>query len=257
MNKKITIITCTYNSWKYLKQCLESILSQKVKSDDYEHIIIDGNSTDNTDDIIKDYIHNSSCKNIQYIKKKPKWVYNAMNEGIKIANWSYICFVNSDDFFESWALAHFFKNIEKYKNIDVFHGDLQFINGINSYSTNTAKLYKLRFFLANLWFHCLLLFPSMLIKRSVFDLLWLFDETKTVSSDFGFWLKIFKNNLRIKFIPEVIANFRIHQESISSWKYQELWKQEMKQFRTEYLWFQWKIINWISSCINLVTWKYM
>jgi glycosyltransferase involved in cell wall biosynthesis len=74
---KITIITVTKNSQKFLEKNIKSVLSQSYKK--YEHIIVDGNSTDNTLKIIKKYKNQ-----IKFIKNKnDKGLYHAMNVGIK------------------------------------------------------------------------------------------------------------------------------------------------------------------------------
>ena len=90
---KITIITVTKNSEKYLKENIESVLRQKYKN--YEHILVDGNSTDNTVKIIKSY-----KKNVRLIKnKRDKGLYHAMNVGIKNAKGDIIGILNSDDIY--------------------------------------------------------------------------------------------------------------------------------------------------------------
>ena len=76
MKNKISIITVTKNSEKYLEKNILSVHKQKYKN--YEHIIIDGKSTDRTIDIINKHI-----KKIKYfISEKDKGLYDAMNKGI-------------------------------------------------------------------------------------------------------------------------------------------------------------------------------
>ena len=89
--KFISFITVTKNSDKTLNRCIESVKNQK--SINFEHLIIDGKSTDKTIDIIK-----KNQKFIDFaISKKDKNIWEAINLGIKNSNGHVVCIVNSDD----------------------------------------------------------------------------------------------------------------------------------------------------------------
>lgn len=88
---KISFIIATYNSGKTLKRCLDSIVSQMTN--ECELIIIDGGSTDNTNDIIAKY-----SPIVAYtISEKDDGVYDAWNKGIKASKGQWITFIGSDD----------------------------------------------------------------------------------------------------------------------------------------------------------------
>ncbi len=122
---KFSIITVSFNSEKYLNRCIESVKNQKYKN--FEHIIIDGQSTDSSIQIID--------KNKSHFAKilieKDEGIWDAMNKGIKIAKGEIICFLNSDDFYYEDALLivnkyfnlnnidFLFGSVKKYK---IFHG---------------------------------------------------------------------------------------------------------------------------------------
>lgn len=93
---KISIITVTYNSAKTLKETLESVLKQTYTN--YEHIIVDGLSKDNTIEIVKEYEEKYNGKLI-YISEKDSGLYDAMNKGIKMATGDIIGILNSDDIY--------------------------------------------------------------------------------------------------------------------------------------------------------------
>lgn len=76
---KLSIITCTYNSEKYLPEAMASIASQN-NGIDYEHIFVDGMSSDTTCDIIKKYAANNPTVGVILEQRNPKGIYNAMNE---------------------------------------------------------------------------------------------------------------------------------------------------------------------------------
>lgn len=93
---KISIITVTYNSEKTLKDTLDSVLKQTYTN--YEHIIVDGLSKDNTIQIIKEYEPKYNGK-LKYISEKDSGLYDAMNKGIKMATGNIIGILNSDDIY--------------------------------------------------------------------------------------------------------------------------------------------------------------
>ena len=93
---KISIITVTYNSSKTLRDTLESVLKQTYKN--YEHIIVDGLSKDNTIEIVKEYENKYDGK-LKYISEKDTGLYDAMNKGIKMATGDVIGILNSDDIY--------------------------------------------------------------------------------------------------------------------------------------------------------------
>ncbi len=93
MTDKISIIVPVYNVEKYLKECIESILSQTYKN--IEIILIDDGSTDNSGKICDEYLKKDS--RVKVIHKENGGLSDARNTGIEIASGKYIGFVDSDD----------------------------------------------------------------------------------------------------------------------------------------------------------------
>ncbi len=120
-NKKkplFSIITVTKNSEKYVEECVKSVIRQKFKN--FEYIIIDGNSSDQTIQIIKKY-----KKKINIIKsEKDKGIYDAFNKGINLTKGKFICIVNSDDVLTPNALNIINKYIKK-KKFDFIFGSVK------------------------------------------------------------------------------------------------------------------------------------
>ena len=118
MKNKISIITVTKNSEKYLEKNILSVHKQKYKN--YEHIIIDGKSTDRTIDIINKHI-----KKIKYfISEKDKGLYDAMNKGIKKSSGDIIGILNSDDIYYNETLDIVNEYFNKYKKLDFLFGSV-------------------------------------------------------------------------------------------------------------------------------------
>lgn len=89
---KISIITVTYNDSRRLKTTLDSMKNYYDKHY-IEHLILDNNSTDNTAALVKKY----KFKNLKFIKKSDKGIYDAMNNGISLTNGNFILFLNAGD----------------------------------------------------------------------------------------------------------------------------------------------------------------
>ena len=92
---KVSLIVPVYNTDKYLKKCLDSLLNQTLK--DIEIIIINDGSKDNSDNIINSY-HD---KRIKYFKQENKGIGKTRNLGIKKSQGEYLAFVDSDDYLDS------------------------------------------------------------------------------------------------------------------------------------------------------------
>lgn len=119
---KISVIVPVYNTEKYLKKCLESIINQSLK--EIEIIIVNDCSTDNSLKIIKKYIEKD--KRIILIDKvKNEGVSSARNSGINIAKGKYILFIDSDDWIERNCLKEMYEIAEKSKS-DIVISDFYF-----------------------------------------------------------------------------------------------------------------------------------
>jgi glycosyltransferase involved in cell wall biosynthesis len=90
-----SIITCTHNSSLFLQKNIESLKKQNLR--DFEHIFIDGFSTDRTVDIIKKY-QAEYPNQVKLFQFKPEGISKAMNQGIKNSSGEYLLHLHSDDF---------------------------------------------------------------------------------------------------------------------------------------------------------------
>ena len=121
-NKKnlplVSIITVVLNNKKFLQQSINSVFNQSYKN--YEHIIIDGKSTDGTAKILK----KNNSKIDYWVSKKDRGIYDAMNNGMKLSRGSLIVILNSDDIFYKHALKIATNYFNRYKNIDFLFGSV-------------------------------------------------------------------------------------------------------------------------------------
>ena len=112
----ITIITVVKNGEKHLEECIKSVLAQKFQN--FEYVILDGGSTDNSQKIIKKYEN----KIDYYLFEKDKGIYDAFNKGMQYVNGIYFGYVNSDDILTENALEILNKYINKNPDKDFIFG---------------------------------------------------------------------------------------------------------------------------------------
>ncbi len=140
MNKtKLSIITINLNNKDGLKNTIESVISQDFK--DFEFIVIDGLSTDNSLEIIHKYEKQISF----WISEPDKGIYNAMNKGIQNANGEYLLMLNSGDILHNKNVLS--QVIELGLDKDIVYGNKhELVDDKNSYYTEYPNVLLFSFF---------------------------------------------------------------------------------------------------------------
>ena len=118
---KISIITVCLNSEKTIEQTIRSVLGQK--DEDFEYIIVDGCSSDNTLDIVGKYSKDIT----RIVSEQDGGIYDAMNKGIALATGEIIGIINSDDWYEEGALEAVRKCFQAV-NAEVVYGRMNLVN---------------------------------------------------------------------------------------------------------------------------------
>ena len=142
---KISVITATWNSGVTIGQTLESVLRQGYR--DVEVIVIDGQSTDNTLDIVREYEGRFEGR-LRWISEPDRGLYDAMNKGIAMATGDVVGILNSDDFYTSDdVLERVAREIE---GVDAVYGDIHFVNPddltkcVRYYSSRSFRRWQMR-----------------------------------------------------------------------------------------------------------------
>ena len=132
-NYKISIITVTKNSENFLEECILSLDKQSYRN--YEHIIIDGHSTDKTINIIKKY----KDKIAYWVSEKDEGLYDAMNKGIKKCSGNIIGILNSDDIYYPQALRIVNEYFNLNKELDFLFGSVNKYKLLHGYHPKKIK----------------------------------------------------------------------------------------------------------------------
>lgn len=197
----VTVITITFNCIKYgrketLIQSIESVQNQDYEN--FEHIIIDGASSDGTLELLQSYPH------LKVFSEPDNGVYDAFNKGVKRANGKYIVFVNSDDYFSTnKAISLSVDALEK-ENADYSFATTYLLNEKNP-KRSTMSVPKIwKSFLKIPFCH-----QSMFCKVDVLKGIGLFNEDNKITSDYEVYLKLLLGGYKGAEVKGQIATFRV------------------------------------------------
>ena len=207
-----SVVIPTYNHEVFLEKAVKSILSQTFC--DYEIIIIDNYSDDNTENLIKNFDN----KNIKFIKNHNHGILaKSRNIGIEQAKSDWIAFLDSDDIWWQDRLKVLFNFIKQHNNYDVICTNELWVNETNN-KKRVSKYgpYKNNFYEILLKYgNCISTSASIVRKKYLLDNNIYFSEEKDFApyEDYDFWMRIAKNNGKFKFLKEVLGEHLFHQES--------------------------------------------
>lgn len=200
-NILVSIITVSYNSERYIKDTIESVLNQTYGN--IEYIIIDGNSNDNTLDIIRGYESKFDGR-MKWVSETDKGIYDAMNKGIDMASGELVGFINSDDWYENNAIE---KLIENYDDkVDIYYGDMYKIRNLKG--QNYKKIRK-PIDLENLKNNMILNFPSCFVKKDWYLYFTKYDINYKLTSDYKFLLESYLKGANFHYINYPFSYMRV------------------------------------------------
>lgn len=204
---KVSLITVTYNSANYLVDCIKSVEGQNYNN--IEHIIVDGNSTDGTQAIIRQYKNHIT----KWISEDDRGMYDAINKGIKMATGDIVGILNSDDMLASNdVIASIVACFNAYK-LDAVYGDLVYVN-----KTNTNKVIRLwkgftynRFRFTYGWMPA---HPTFYVRRELIDDLGGYENHYFTAADYEFMARyLYRFRISARYLPKLIVKMRVGGQS--------------------------------------------
>lgn len=216
---KISIITATYNASTTITDCLQSVASQTHPA---EHIIIDGASTDNTLDIVRNL-----CPHARIFSEPDQGIYDAMNKGIALATGDIIGILNADDFYASPDVLVKVAAVFEDPSVVACYGDLVYVRGpveaktaeggvspeftfhpspftvVRYWQSGSYSVDK--FYLGWMPPH-----PTFFVRRSVYERYGAFRLDMGSAADYELMLRLLlKHGLQTVYIPEVLVRMRV------------------------------------------------
>ncbi|MBE5820672.1 MAG: glycosyltransferase [Clostridiales bacterium] len=200
---KISIVTTAYNSGKTIEETIQSVLSQEYEN--YEHIIVDGASKDNTMEIVKKYEEKYKGK-LRYISEPDKGIYDAMNKGIKMATGDIIGLLNSDDKYANNKILEIISETVEKNKCDGIHGNLLYMD----YETMSKPQRKWITKSTNVKTGNILAHPTLYLTKEAYDKMGLYDLKYKVVSDYDFMVKLLLNKeINLVHINKYLIHMRI------------------------------------------------
>ena len=213
---KVTIITTTYNREQTLDCTIQSVYNQSYKN--IEYIIIDGASTDNSLEVIKNNELQFKGR-LKWISEPDKGLYDALNKGIQLATGDIIGILHSDVFFKKDNIVEQIVSVFKEdKTCDALYGDVHYVKSenlnkcIRYYSSKIFRpqLMRLGFIPAH---------PTFYMRKECYRHFGGYKTNYKIAADFEFLLRVILNGrIKTKYLPLDMVTMRTQGLSTSGWK---------------------------------------
>jgi glycosyltransferase involved in cell wall biosynthesis len=203
-NKRISIITATYNSQETIRDTIESVINQKYNN--IEYIIIDGASTDSTLDLIRSYEENfkKALIDFRYVSEPDNGIYDAMNKGIRMATGEWIGILNSDDWYNDSAVSELVK-IQVKNEFSIISANMNKVDKNKKilkvlYNKKNLPKYIRRTMPIN--------HPATFVNRSVYDKIGNYNCEYRLSADYDLILRAYNTGVHFIFMDTILVNMR-------------------------------------------------
>lgn len=206
---KVSIIIPTYNRAQLLPRALETVLSQTYK--DFEVIVVDDGSTDNTPEIMKQFEGR-----VKYIRKENGGSASARNRGIEESKGEYIAFLDSDDYWMPEKLAEQVKILDAYPKVGIVYGRMPIVNEKGErLGTKPAGVSGKNFKeLLEVWGD--LPTSTVMTRKVCFDKAGMFDTALATMQDIDMWLRISRYYDLYEIEGKVLAYYFRHSEQATA-----------------------------------------
>jgi len=201
--KKISIITVTYNCGDLLQTCIDSIRSQTYN--EVEHILVDGDSTDCTMDIIRQ--NQDAISTV--ISEPDNGLYDALNKGFAIATGDIIGILHADDFYSSQDVINKIQSVFDDPDVEACYGDLKYVDTENIDKVvrywRAGQFNPKRFYWGWMPPH-----PTFFVRKSVYERFGFFNLNLGSAADYEIMLRLLlKYRIKAVYIPETLVHMRM------------------------------------------------
>jgi len=213
----VSIVIPVYNTEKFIKECIESVLRQTY--DKIEVIAVDDGSTDNSLKIL-----NQFSGKIKIISKSNGGTASALNAGIKEMKGEWFKWLSADDLLLPNSIQELVNEIDKlenknyilYSNYNIIDSEGKIIKEFIEPNYNSKELFEINTILLD---HFIGNATTSLIHRSAFDKHGLFDENVDFGEDYEMWLRLcILHKYRLHLVPKILAGYRVHGTQLSAKK---------------------------------------
>lgn len=200
---KISVITPSYNQGRFIEEAIQSVLMQQYE--DFEHIIIDACSTDETIEVLKKYPH------LKWISEADEGQSDALNKGFKIATGDVACWLNADDFY----LPEAFKKASAVlasPSIDLVYANNLFCDAKGNITGKHKSHIPVKWLSV---FHIFISSETIFFRKKIIDKNILIDKSFKICMDKEFMANLLFKGYKAKYINDEFAVFRYHDSNKS------------------------------------------
>jgi len=201
---KVSVIIPVFNGEKYIREAIDSVLNQTFK--DFEVIVIDDGSKDNTLSIIKEY-----KSKIRWKSQENRGQASATNEGIKMAEGEYIAYLDADDVCMPERLEVEAEYLDDHLDVGLVYSSYCQMNSVGEVERVVKALPHNNFLLLQKDY---IARSSVVHRKNCLDEVGLFDESITGDDDWDMWIRI-SEKFGIGYVERPLVKYRVHGEQIS------------------------------------------
>jgi glycosyltransferase involved in cell wall biosynthesis len=195
---KISIVTACLNHGKYLEDAILSVMEQGYPN--FEHIVIDGASKDNTLEVLKRYPH------VRWISESDKGQSDALNKGFRMATGDLVGWLNADEYYLPGAFESITHAAQDNPTADVYYGDCIFVDAQGRLKrAKTAHGFDYRMLL---YYGCFIITATTFFRRDIFDENYLLDLDYRVVMDFEYFVRLAAAGKTFHYTNSFIGAFR-------------------------------------------------
>lgn len=203
----ISFVIPSYNQARFIGECLDSIVAQRLEEGSYEVIVVDGGSTDGTVEILREH-----SVVTQWVSEPDGGHYDGVNKGISMSRGELIAWINSDDFYFEGAIARILDFIKAHPDADIYYGNAAEVDErgclIREYAVEEWDYQRLID-------RCILCQPATIVRKSVFERYGGLSAECLVAVDLEYWLRV-GEKARFLRAPVKVAASRLWGETKSS-----------------------------------------
>ncbi len=232
---KISIVTACLNHGEYLEDAILSVMRQGYPN--FEHIVVDGVSRDNTLEVLKRYPH------VRWISEPDKGQSDALNKGFLMATGDVVGWLNADEYYLPGAFTAIAEAAASNPKTDVFYGDVLFVDKDGRLQrSKTAHSFDYNVLL---YYGCFIITATTFFRRRIFEQEFLLDMDYRVVMDFEYFVRLASAGRRFQYVNRLIGAFRWLGSNASL----QHTRRRMERLRVQHTWSTFKTSDWIYDTL--------
>lgn len=220
----VSIILPTYNGEKYIRESIQSIIDQTYQ--DWELIVIDDCSTDNTNRIVAEF--ESKDERIKlYKNKKNLRLPASLNRGFELSKGDFLTWTSDDNLYNPNAIEKLVEALSSDEKYGLVFSRMEFIDadgGTNNLSMDVKDENEI-------YYHNIV-GASFMYTRKVYECIGDYNVQKFLMEDYDYWLRV-ANSFSIKYLNEILYKYRLHQGSLTETRNRQMLEEKIKLLKEQ------------------------